>query len=386
MRGNGRVFRPKALRHRPHCPTRKVKGKWKTECGCPRVATRKWWIDYTVGGERFVERTGVAQRTLALQLLRERIGDRESGKVVGRPDRVTLSDLRAPLKQRYALKANKSLPRALQAFVHLDRLIGAKRRVSELTQDVINDYLERRVSEGRARSTANYEVGILSSALSQAVENRLLRLLPRFKLPKVRNARQGFFTPGEFAALLLELPKDVRPVVQLLHTTGWRLEEALSLTWAQVDWHGLVIRIGGDRTKGEDDRVFPFGVAPELRALLEDLFVHRRGMFVFHRSGRRIRTFRKAWRNACRRAGVEGKLVHDLRRTAAREFRRAGVTEGEIMKASGWKTRSMFDRYNIIDEDDLAQGLAKRFAHDKQTRNTAPSPQQEPSVTSSSTR
>jgi len=59
---------------------------------------------------------------------------------------------------------------------------------------------------------------------------------------------------------------------------------------------------------------------------------------------------------------MEGMLLHDLRRTAARAFRRAGVSEGEIMRLCGWKTRAMFDRYNIIDEQDLARAVAKRFA------------------------
>src|SRR3989442_5787840 len=62
-----------------------------------------------------------------------------------------------------------------------------------------------------------------------------------------------------------------------------------------------------------------------------------------------------------KRADVPGRLVHDLRRTAARDFRRAGVSEGEIMKLCGWETRSMFDRYNVIDEADLAAAVAKRF-------------------------
>jgi hypothetical protein len=31
------------------------------------------------------------------------------------------------------------------------------------------------------------------------------------------------------------------------------------------------------------------------------------------------------------------------------------VSEGEIMKLCGWRTRSMFDRYNIIDEADLCR-------------------------------
>jgi integrase len=67
----------------------------------------------------------------------------------------------------------------------------------------------------------------------------------------------------------------------------------------------------------------------------------------------------KKWTAACRRAGCEGRLMHDLRRTAARDMRRAGLSEGEVMKLCGWKTRAMFDRYNIIDEADLASAVAK---------------------------
>src|SRR5690349_19827458 len=73
------------------------------------------------------------------------------------------------------------------------------------------------------------------------------------------------------------------------------------------------------------------------------------------------RAVRSAWKRACKRAGLAGRLVHDLRRSAARDFRRAGVSEGEIMRLCGWETRSMFDRYNIIDEADLAAAVAKRY-------------------------
>jgi len=82
---------------------------------------------------------------------------------------------------------------------------------------------------------------------------------------------------------------------------------------------------------------------------------------VFQNDGQRIAytTLHKPWKTACKRAGVAGRLIHDLRRTAARAMRLAGLSEGEIMKLCGWKTRAMFDRYNIIDEADLASAVAK---------------------------
>ena len=105
---------------------------------------------------------------------------------------------------------------------------------------------------------------------------------------------------------------------------------------------------------------------------MEAQYAARTGVFVFPSpiGGGRIATegsFYKAWHAACKRAGVPGKLVHDFRRSAARDMRRAGIREGEIMRLCGWRTRSMFDRYNIIDEADLSAAVARRFASGKVT-------------------
>jgi len=103
------------------------------------------------------------------------------------------------------------------------------------------------------------------------------------------------------------------------------------------------------------------GSTQQLTAIVTGTWASQDGLFVFHRKGQRIGSFRRVWTRACSKAGLEGRLVHDLRRTAARDFRRRGVSEGEIMKLCGWKTRAMFDRYNTIDEADLAEAVAKRF-------------------------
>jgi integrase len=81
--------------------------------------------------------------------------------------------------------------------------------------------------------------------------------------------------------------------------------------------------------------------------------------YVFFHGGHRITQLRKAWASACERAGLKGLLFHDLRRSAVRNMRMAGVAENVAMQITGHKTRSIFDRYSIVGGQEIQDAAAK---------------------------
>jgi len=91
--------------------------------------------------------------------------------------------------------------------------------------------------------------------------------------------------------------------------------------------------------------------------------VTRLSDYIFHRRGKRIVDFKKAWVKACEEAKLPGKLFHDLRRTAVRNMVRAGVPQSVATAISGHRTHSMFLRYNITSGDDMREAIRRTQAH-----------------------
>lgn len=185
---------------------------------------------------------------------------------------------------------------------------------------------------------------------------KLVAEIPHIAMLDENNTRSGFFEHNEYMALHAALPGYLKLALTIGYLSGVREGEAFTIELSRVNFVTGAIRFP-DTKNGDPRVVYLTGkYYEELLAQKEELDAkYPECPYLIHREGMPIKDFREAWKTACKRAGIPGKLYHDLRRTAARNMLAAGRAEKEIMQIGGWKTRSMFDRYNIVNEENLKQ-------------------------------
>ena len=241
-----------------------------------------------------------------------------------------------------------------QTSSHANRLVSNQIQVQQF--DPL-DYAKQRHDAGAKNATINREMEILKCAATYW--KRLFNEDPGLRyftsLPE-NNVRQGFFTPQEFDRLIAALPPHLALFTRFAYITGWRKGEIANLQWEDLDDPGL-IRIHD--SKNGEGRVIP--IAGPLKDLIHDTMWGREDCpWVFHDpEHNKIRDFRKAWTTACKKAGLEGRLFHDLRRTAIRNMIEAQIDREIAKKITGHKTDSMFTRYQIVDKRQMQTALEK---------------------------
>ncbi len=265
------------------------------------------------------------------------------------------------------MQGNKSLDRAERAIRNLEDFFGLSRAL-DITKDQITRYIVSRQEVPIAPATIAYELAILKRMFTIAIEADKLDRRPNIPHIEIHNVRKAFFDESEFRKVLGFLPEDIQPVVEFCYLTGWRIGEVRPLHWAQIDWNEKTIRLHPGTTKNDEGRVFPFGGLPALESLLLRQRERTRTVerttsqivsWVFHRNGRPIKSFYKAWQKACETAGIPGRWVHDFRRSAVRRLEKAGVPRSQAMVLTGHKTESMYRRYAIVSEADLSHAVSK---------------------------
>jgi integrase len=360
-----------------------------------------WWIGYSVNGTKFRENTHTTKERAARKILDKRLGEVSTGVFVG-PDvnRVTLDELAADFLRDYSNNGRKSYGHAERRWrLHL-RPFFMVYRASQVTSTLLARYIETRLQAGAENATINRELSCLRRMYSLAMSATPAKALHCPKIPHLaeRNVRLGFLEPAERDRLALECAKVglwLRTMFQLGCDFGWRKSELLGLRVSQVDLAERTVRLDVGSTKNGSGRLAILTDACYV-LIRECIRGKKQDEYVFTRNGRRVRDFRGNWRKACCAAGVgrmvcadcpgaiavdsenrcpqcsrvsktkdlryAGLIFHDLRRSAVRSMVRSGISERVAMTVTGHKTRSVFDRYNIVSETDLREAARKMQA------------------------
>ncbi len=247
--------------------------------------------------------------------------------------------------------------------------------VTQITTDEARKFAQSLLKAGNANGTVNRSLALLRRMLCIALEDGKIQFRPKIRLLKAGPARKGFLPLEKFDELLGHLSANLKPLITFLYYCGVRVGEALQITWEQVDLAGGLIRFEGEQTKNNDPRTVPL---PDLLIRTLEAVKDKSGS-VFDGTN-----LRKEWNQACAACGLgtltkvagkrdpryAGLIVHDLRRSAIRNLMKAGVNEKVAMAISGHKTRSVFDRYHIIDTEDVVEAMRRVQRQSNKGRRT----------------
>jgi integrase len=379
-RGSGSVYQPKYQR------------AGKTELG-------SWRVRYHWRGKLYDLAIPVGRKQSkreAQNYLSECIAEHVKGTAV-EAGTIHYQNLRDGLLRHYAATEKRSLKTAkdgkthyITGLKHLDEFFLPWNPLAmDIKAAEIKRFIGKRDAAGDKAANISVSVRLLRRMFYIAIEeDEVLSVAhkPNFTVPKEPPPRKGFLEPYEFERLYAALPDDLRPVARLAYTTAMRCGEVCNLEWERVDLTGRgEIRLTAEDTKTGEGRTVPLlHMLPILRIMRAK---HPKDQFVFG-GDKPLGDFRKRWHTACVKAGVgkfvcrecendafdaeerctkckgteqkyQGRTFHDMRRSAVRNFVRAGVSEKVAMSISGHKTRSVFDRYNITATNDLHDAMKR---------------------------
>ena len=324
-----------------------------------------WWMSFTYQGRHYRKSTETEDRKIAQKIFDKLRGEVAQGKLPGVYfDRVTFDELAEDFLTDYKVNKKDTLQKAERSARYLGEFFGGI-KATDITTDKIKTYIAQRMNKGLSNASINRELAALKRMFHLGAKCTPPKVdhIPYIPMLKESNVRKGFFEYHEYTALRGALPQESRAIVCFGYHTGWRKSEILELEWPRVDLREGSVRLDPGEAKNEEGRIIylPEEVLKELRTLHSQRRLDC--PYVFHRDGKRIKDFRGAWKAACERVGLKGRLFHDFRRSAVRNMVKSGIREKVAMMISGHKTRSVFDRYHIVSDEDLREAARKQQAY-----------------------
>jgi len=327
--------------------------------------SRNWWVCYFKDGERIRESSGSETKTGAQNFLQKKLGDVATGNFVSpKVQRITVAELFEAVLVNYRNNGKEVKFAEHNWRLHLEPFFG-RMRAANVGTDQLSNYIAKRMAERAANASINRELSLLRRSFTlgyKAKPRKVTALLDLSEhMLKEDNVRTGFVDQQQYQALAAKAADRpwLRTLIAFGFTYGVRVGELLALRVGEVDLLGNVLRLNPGETKNGSGRTA--GLTEECyRLALQMVRGKQADDFLFTRgNGKRVKDFRETWDALTKAAGLPGLRFHDLRRSAVRNMKRRGIPESVAMRISGHKTRSVFDRYDIVSESDLAEAALK---------------------------
>jgi integrase len=331
-----------------------------------------YYILYYADGRQVRENTKTTNYNQAARQLQIALGEDALGLPPAADFKsLKYEDVRDALSDDYEAEGRSSLytkedgEKNISGLNHVNKFFK-RMPVSRIDTDKLREFRTWRLKNGAAKATVNRNLGLLRSMLKKAFKDGKLRSVPHFPMFSEESLpiRQGFVDPHVFTQLRNALPENLRPLITFLYYTGCRLGAAKQVTWGMVNADTTEIVLPKEIIKNRTSLTLPLVGAglEEVSAVLRKM-VRKNGP-VFDATN-----LRWAWAEACAKIGLgkfdkehrkyEGLKIHDLRRSAARNLRKAKVPEDVAMKITGHKTSAIFRRYAITDGEDVRDALVQ---------------------------
>lgn len=313
----------------------------------------------------------------ARRLLKLREGQIAEGKFPGlKLEKITFDELAEDFLTDYKINNKKSRDRAERSVRHLKKGFQGM-KVMNINTPRIQNYIKGRLNGGVANATINRELAALKRMLNLGAKQTPPKVtqVPYVPMLKENNVRKGVFEYEDFVKLRDALPKYLRGLVTFAYKTGWRVSEITNLTWSKVDLKQGIVRLEAGETKNDEGRTIYLD--EELKEVFSGQWKQQEkneklSPYVFPGIDGigKISNYQRAWRSANQNSSIGKHLFHDFRRTAVRDMIRAWIPERVAMMVSGHKTRTIFDRYNIVNDTDLRLAASQREAYQQRQMGT----------------
>ncbi len=322
-----------------------------------------WYIDYRFQGRRLRERIG-PNKAQARTVLQKRRVEMAEGKFLEkrRESKTTLAEMAKLYLDNHAKPAKRSWKddkRLLDGFVEYFGDI----RLSEITPLTLENYRRDKKTPDKkgkklADATLNRHMAALKTMFSKAVEwgKAASNPVKTIKLYHENNARTRFLERGEIKALLAACPDWLKPIVVAAVHTGLRKAEIVSLTWDDIDFQNMILRVRDSKNKSARHVPMSLPLVGTLRAINKA----PDSPYVFACESRALLygRIRYAFQEAVATAQLSGKVVfHSLRHSFASHMVMNGVDLPTVGSLMGHKTAKMTERYSHLSPDHKARAI-----------------------------